>query len=138
MALTDFSASFHLSFHHSLRLSVRFAATLACTCMMAMPARAQTSEDVAVRYPAGSIASVESAERALADAAQARALAEAAYLAGKRDCYPKFFTTSCLDDVAEQRRNALARVREVEIEAQTFKRRARVAERDAQNAARPD
>ncbi len=136
MAYPGFSGSFHPSLHHAWRC----AKALACACMLAlvMPVQAQTSDEVAALYPAGSITSVAAAERALADAAKARAHAEAAYLAGQRNCYPKFFTTSCLDHVAEQRRNALASVRAVEIEAQTYKRRARVAERDAENAARPD
>lgn len=93
-------------------------------------AQAQTGKTLAERHPAGTIASVETAERALAEAAAARADIEAVFTTAKRACYPVFFTTACLDKAAEQRRTALAKLRPVEIEAEIFKRRARVIERD--------
>lgn len=83
-----------------------------------------------MRHPAGSIQSHESADRALAEAVQQRAIIEDRFARDQRDCYPKFFTTSCLDDAKERRRIALGQVRAVEVEANTYKRRARVLERD--------
>jgi hypothetical protein len=89
-----------------------------------------SAQNVAVRYPSGSIQSVETAEQALAEIDKERALIEAQFANDERTCYPKFFATSCLDGAKEQRRHALAQLRPVEIEANAFKRRARVADRD--------
>ncbi len=107
---------------------VRIACAGAVLCVSL--AQAQTGLSIADHFPAGSINSVEQADRALKEAAAARAGIEASYSAGKADCYPAFFTTACLDKVAEQRRTALASLRPIEIEAEIFKRRARVIARD--------
>lgn len=94
------------------------------------PAGTPVPQQLSERYPAGSIQSVEAAERALSAAARERAEIEARYRSAERACYPKFFTTACLDGAKERRRVALARLRPIEIEAKSFKRRARVAERE--------
>lgn len=82
------------------------------------------------RYPSGSIRSVEIADHALTDVEQERSLVEARFADEERACYPKFFVTSCLDAAKEKRRRALAEIQQVEVEANAFKRRARVEERD--------
>jgi hypothetical protein len=91
---------------------------------------ASPSLRVVQRYPAGSIQSVDAADHALAAVLKERSAIEAQFVARERACYPKFFTTSCLNAAQEQRRSALAEIRVVEVEANAFKRRAKVAQRD--------
>jgi colicin import membrane protein len=82
------------------------------------------------RYPSGSIQSVKTADQALADVQQQRSSVEAGFADEERACYKKFFVTSCVDAAKEVRRRALVELQQVEIEANAFKRRARVEERD--------
>lgn len=112
----------------------------ACALMLSISACAQeaafvsgrqnAADAVAQRYPAGSIANVETADKALADADRERKLVDARYMQEQADCYPKFFTTACLDEAKERHRAALAQLRSVEVEANAFKRKAKVIERD--------
>ncbi|HYD59367.1 MAG TPA: hypothetical protein VEC35_03385 [Noviherbaspirillum sp.] len=85
---------------------------------------------VPTRYPSGSIRSVAEADAALAIAAIERAEIEARYAAEEQACHPKFFATSCIDQAKERRRKAMSLIRPVEIEANTFKRRARLDSRE--------
>ncbi len=96
------------------------------------------------QYPVGSINSQEVATSALAMVTTARANIEARFLADQRICYPKFFTTSCLNKATERRRVELLMLKPVEIEANAFIRQARVTDRDkrladkaAENAGKP-
>jgi hypothetical protein len=86
--------------------------------------------NIAGRYPAGSIQSVETADIALAEITKEQVRIEEEYANSEQACYPKFFATSCLDAAKERRRAALALIRPIEVEANAFKRRARVADRD--------
>lgn len=109
------------------------------------PVRKQNSSDsnaagIVDRYPPGSIGSVEVADQALLEVQRERSRAEEKFADDERRCYPKFFVTSCMDAAKEERRHALAQVRQVEVEANAFKRRARVEERDkalAEKASKP-
>jgi colicin import membrane protein len=74
--------------------------------------------------------SVAQAERRLADVARERAAIEVAYADSEQVCYTRFFVTSCLDTAKEQRRSALASLRATEVEAEHYKRKAAVDERD--------
>lgn len=95
------------------------------------PAASQSSSaDISGRYPAGSIRSVETAEQVLQEIDRERTRIEAQYADEEHACYPKFFASSCIDAAKEKRRHALSQIRPVEVEANAFKRRARVAERD--------
>lgn len=101
-------------------------------------------EELTERYPAGSIQSQEAATGVLAEITQTRSGIEARFAADQQACYPKFFTTSCLNKAKEQRRVDLLRVRPIEIEANAYIRQARVVERDrrlaekaAENAGKP-
>jgi colicin import membrane protein len=85
---------------------------------------------VATHFPAGSIKSVENAELALDEVTAERERIEQRYGTAEQVCYAKFFATSCLDRAKEERRAALALIRPVEVEANAFKRRAKVEERD--------
>lgn len=86
--------------------------------------------DVVQRYPAGSIQSGERADQAIKDVEQSRLRVQARFEAQQQACYPKFFTTSCLNKVTEQRRVDLSAIRPIELEANSYIRHARVAERD--------
>jgi hypothetical protein len=82
------------------------------------------------RYPTDSIQSAESARSALKDVQEARTRIEARYTAEQHACYPKFFTTSCLDKATEHRRKDLAAIRPIEVEANAFIRKSKVVESD--------
>lgn len=82
------------------------------------------------RYPAGSIDSVEKAQQVLQETANQRAAIERQYTAEEAECAQKFFVNACADAAKERRRSALKQVRPIEIEADTFQRKARVIERD--------
>ena len=104
-------------------------------------ARAANQPETAVqqldqRYQAGSIQSVEAADAALREVAQARSSVLARHAAEEALCYPKFWISSCLEQAAEVKRNGLALVRRVEVEAARFKRAAKVREHDRQLEAR--
>jgi len=83
-----------------------------------------------------SISSVASADAALREISQQRTLIQAQHLKQEEACLPVFFTNSCLDNARENRRAALAKLRPVEIEANAFKRHAKVEERDRELAAK--
>jgi hypothetical protein len=102
-------------------------------------ALAQQADDIGSareRYAAGSIVSIGAADAALADADRARAEIETRYTAEQQACYPKFFTTSCIDTAKERRHQALMTVHRIELEANEFKRRERMLERDKAAAER--
>jgi hypothetical protein len=111
------------------------AALLAGQC-----AFAQTT--IPERYPSGSIRSEELADKALSDLEAERKAIDARYAESERACYDKFFATSCLQKAKDARRDSLAKLRAIEVEAHTFKRRQRAddheraaAERAAKRAA---
>lgn len=105
-----------------------------CQPLAAAQPDVQPGAVLAQRYPAGSIGSLATAEQALEAVSKARAEIERVHAAEQRSCYPTFFTTSCLDKAAERRRQGLAILRPIEIEAEIFRRRARVIERDRELA----
>ncbi|MBC7416454.1 MAG: hypothetical protein H7327_16145 [Herminiimonas sp.] len=76
------------------------------------------------------IDSVERADDVIRDGARQRAAVAARYAKDQQACSTAFFMTRCLDAAREHRRAELARLRTPEIEANAFKRRARVIERD--------
>lgn len=101
-------------------------APMSRSALEALEARAPITE----RYPAGSIKSREVAEKALAEAAQDRDALGVRYIVDQRACYQKFLVTSCLEDAKERKRMAESRIKQVEIEANTYQRQANVDERD--------
>lgn len=103
---------------------------LLTTVSFAQASPGQGRERVADRFPSGSIHSMADADTALSGAAAERHEIEARYIAEEQACLPNFFTTSCIQKAKERRRIALAALRPIEIEANAFKRKARVAERD--------
>jgi hypothetical protein len=82
------------------------------------------------RYPAATIGTVETADQALSEVATVRAAVDSRFTEDQRLCFSKFFVASCVEDAKERRRHALAQVRPIEVQANQFKRRAVVIERD--------
>jgi len=80
-------------------------------------------------------ASLAQADARLAAVAVERTAIEARYAEREALCYEKFFVNHCLDEAKERRRVALAAQRNIEIEAERFKRRSKVEERDREMAA---
>lgn len=83
------------------------------------------------RYPAGSIASVDTANAALDDTARERARINTELVCQQRVCYQKFFVASCLNKVADVHRAESMKIKNIEIEANTYLRQERADERDA-------
>lgn len=128
----------------SLLLASQFAWAQAAVKLDDATLQAYSVNEAVARYPAGSIQSEEAASAALETVNEARSNIEARFAADQRNCYPKFFTTSCLNKAAERRRLDLLLVRPLEIEANAYTRRAKVEERDrrlaekaAENAGKP-
>lgn len=94
------------------------------------PASAYTIDALRERYPADSIQSADAATAALNDVQDARTRIDERYAMEQKACYPKFFTTSCLDKATERRRADLAAIRPIEVEANAYTRKAKVVERD--------
>ena len=83
-----------------------------------------------VATPAAPTTSVAQADERLAAVAAERAAIEARYAEREAVCYDKFFVNNCLDEAKERRRLALAAQRAIEVEAEYFKRKHTVEERD--------
>lgn len=107
-----------------IALAVLFAAASAASSE-------EISVSIAERYREGSIQSVQMADAALADAGREREKVEAQFATEKQACQTKFFATSCIDSAKERRREVLQVLRAIELQANSFKRHARVKERDA-------
>ena len=74
--------------------------------------------------------SLAQAERKLAEAIEKRSAIEAEFAASEQVCYQKFFVNSCLEKAKEKRRDALAVVRSIEVEAELYQRRHKADARD--------
>jgi len=85
--------------------------------------------------PVAPTTSVAQADARLAAVLAERAAIEARYAEREVVCYGKFFVTNCLDEAKERRRLALAAQRAIEVEAEYFKRKNKVDERDKAMAA---
>lgn len=114
----------------SLLLASQFAWAQATVKLDDATLQAYSVNEAVARYPAGSIQSEEAASAALETVNEARSNIEARFAVDQSVCYPKFFTTSCLNKAAERRRLDLLLVRPLEIEANAYTRRAKVEERD--------
>lgn len=88
-------------------------------------------EDALVNhYPAGSIQTVPQASAALAEVSATRQQVEDDYTQTRNDCLEKFFMAVCFDRAKDRRRQALAAIRKVEIEASAYLRKEKADERD--------
>jgi colicin import membrane protein len=84
--------------------------------------------------PLPPLASTAQADQQLAAVARDRAAIEARFAERERVCYTKFFVNRCLDEARELHRSSLAAQRLLEVQAEHFKRKAVVDERDRQMA----
>ncbi len=92
------------------------------------------AEEALKRYPPGSIESEVEADAALAAAERLQPAQELRYNAARAACYEKFLAESCLSDARAANYRATQRIREVELEARQFKRRAEAAVIDQRRA----
>lgn len=93
---------------------------------------AQKSEISTLTRPLidGPIDSVEVADRVLSKSVAERMHIEKLYTEEQAACSGKFFVTDCKLESKERLRDALTRMRPIEIEAGLFKRRTRAAQRE--------
>ncbi|ASU41334.1 hypothetical protein hmeg3_08800 [Herbaspirillum sp. meg3] len=82
------------------------------------------------RYPSGSIQSTDAADEILLEADKERQVINDQYIDEQRACYKKFFVSSCLEAAKERNRVAVRQVRDVEVEANAYKRQAKADDRD--------
>lgn len=82
------------------------------------------------RYPAGSIKTTAAADDILIEAGAERQVIGDQYIDDQRACYQKFFVSSCLEEAKERNRVAVKQVRDVEVEANAYKRQDKADERD--------
>jgi len=104
--------------------------TAASLLLAALLAACGTAPEVATIAAPAPIASVAEADARLAAVARERAAIEARFATREQVCYDKFLVNHCLDEAKDRRRNALAAQRLIEIDAEHYKRRAKVEERD--------
>ncbi|MEO7032155.1 MAG: hypothetical protein ABI351_04365 [Herbaspirillum sp.] len=100
------------------------------TLMMSAVLGDAYAEEPLSDHISGSIHSVEEADQLLARVAQQRQQIEVKNAIQQNACYDRFFVSACLSKVSEQHRAALSGVNTIEIEANIYKRRATVDERD--------
>ncbi len=112
--------------------ALRALAALALGASLAACATPEPGASVAAVEPTTSVAQ---ADARLAEVAAARTAIEARFAEREAVCYDKFFVNHCLDEAKERRRVALVAQRNIEIEAERFKRRLKVEERDREIAA---
>ncbi len=105
------------------------AAPAADTAALLKPV-AEPATELTTRYPLESLTTVEIANKAVDDVANAKGEVEARDLEHRRACYQKFFVNHCFDNAKEQRRLAMKAIRSVGIAANAFLRRERADERD--------
>lgn len=108
--------------------------TLAAVVLVAALAGCVAVKPEKPMAPVPASQSVAEADARLATVVPERAREEAAYSASERVCYAKFLVNRCLDEAREKRRIALAGLRAIEVEADRFKRKAAVDERDREIA----
>ena len=108
-------------------------ALLACACALSACSLTHLPTNIEPEAPLS--ASVEQAERKLAQARLDRDAAEARFAADEQLCYAKFFVNNCLDAAKEKRRTELAYQRAIELEAEYFVRKSKADQRDRELAA---
>lgn len=118
--------------HLVSRTTARVLAAVAIAAALAACASVEPGPAVETVDPTTSVAQ---ADARLAAVAVERAAIEARYAEREAVCYDKFFVNHCLDEAKERRRVALNAQRNIEIEAERFKRRVKVEERDREIAA---
>jgi colicin import membrane protein len=110
-------------------------AGMALTCAMALSVAAQSAAPTAEvpfneRFDIDAIQSNDAADEALQAAGKQRTMLADRYIDDQRECYKKFFVSSCLEDAKERNRVSVKEVREVEAAANLYKRQAKADDRD--------
>lgn len=82
------------------------------------------------QYPTGSIKSVPTADAALAATSKEQDRTDIQLIRDERVCYKKFFVSYCLAKVRDQHRAESKKIKNIEIEANTYLRQARADDRD--------
>lgn len=108
--------------------------TLAAVLLMAALAGCVAVKPEKPLAPVPPSQSVAEADARLATVLRERAREEAAFSASEQVCYAKFLVNRCLGEAREKRRIALAGLRAIEVEANRFKRKATVDQRDREIA----
>jgi hypothetical protein len=111
-----------------------FLRLLAAVGLAALLAACATTEPATAELPIAPIGSVQEADLRLQQVAAENAAIEARYAEREAVCYDKFFVNHCLDQAKERRRAALAAQRAIEVDAERYKRRVKVEERDREIA----
>lgn len=117
---------------NALRISplLSFFSALVLTMSLSLAYAGDASQQLAERYPPGSIETTEKAEAALDDVATTRADVDRLYSNQRIACFDRFFATVCTNEVREKRRAAFTAIRKIEVEANAFLRKEKAAERD--------
>lgn len=123
-------------YHHVLRLMLLGVVSIVAGCAQfgtppSLPDSGTAAESIAARYVQGSIHSVETADQALAEIRVEREKIERRFAEEEWGCYDRFFTNLCLTGIEERKRSAMQQLRQVELEANAFKRRDKAKRREA-------
>lgn len=82
-------------------------------------------------YAANAITSSAISEQAIIEANSAKNDVQKWYTQAEQTCYDKFFVTSCLNDIKLTRRDKLAILQRINVEAKAWQRKQRIEELDA-------
>jgi colicin import membrane protein len=110
------------------RVSIQLARLLSAGALLAMLPlvlhAAGSAELLPLRetFPPGSIDSTERADQALAAVDARRALLQSDYIERERECYKKFFSNNCIEDLKASKRMQDADFDSVALEANRFMR----------------
>lgn len=91
--------------------------------LLSCVAGAALSQEFGARYPAGSIATREQADRAIKAAQQEEERLRKLYEARDTECYSRFLVNDCREKVRRERELALRDVRRVEVDAKGTRRK---------------
>lgn len=90
--------------------------------MLVLAAAPVDAQDIAARFPVGSITTREQADVALAATRQEEARIDQEYAARDAECYRKFMVNDCRDKVRREKELARREVKRVELEAGNTRR----------------
>lgn len=125
----------------NIKMAMATFSVLACVAIPALSADTRgdvekATAELVVRYPAGSIDSMEKSEQALKEVAPQRAAIDALFANEQNECLQSFFVNACTDKAKQRHKIALKQVNSIEVEANAFQRKQRVVERDKAMAER--
>lgn len=96
-----------------------------------LPQLTKTIATLDQTYAAGLISSSTISEQAIVEATSAKSEVQKWYVQAEQTCYDKFFVTSCLNDIKLTRRDKLAILQRINVEAKAWQRKQRIEELDA-------